>query len=137
VTAKLADTIGTGRADKTTPSSKALLEALNRFGRTVGKHVLVLAASVDEDDDASVERYLSAIQPIEAHRASMVRGGGGGEEEEEDDAVRPVLGADGKPISPAVVVAAPTPTTTSPPTNGSPTGNSVTPPPVAPTDVAS
>ncbi len=73
-TSALADAIGTGEADQATPSTTALIESLARFGKAVGAYGRLLAAHTDEDDPASVQRFLHAVAPIDAHRANMRSG---------------------------------------------------------------
>jgi hypothetical protein len=75
-TAALADAIGTGEADRITPSSTGLIEALARFGRAVSRYGRWLAANCDEEDPASVDRFMRAVAPIDAHRAAMGRSSG-------------------------------------------------------------
>ena len=58
----------------TLPSSTALAEALVRVSRAIGAYCRALMAETDQDDEASVARFMSAMAPIDAHRASS-RGG--------------------------------------------------------------
>lgn len=81
-TEELGNAIGTGHAERTTPSSTALAESLLRFGRAVGRYGRVLAASCDEEDEASVERFMKAVAPIDVHRAGMRAGNDGGSEDD-------------------------------------------------------
>jgi hypothetical protein len=74
-TSTLADAIGTGAADHTTPSSTGVSERLLKFGRAVGRYGRLLVGDCDEDDPASVERFLKAMAPIDVHRAAMRAGG--------------------------------------------------------------
>ena len=69
-TAALAEAVGVGRTPRTVPSSTALAEALARFGRKVAAYGRAMAADVDVDDPASVARFLAAMAPIEAVRAT-------------------------------------------------------------------
>lgn len=79
-TAALADAIGTGAAPRSTPSSTGLFDALAKFGRAVGRYGRLLAADCDEEEPASVDRFLRAVAPIDVHRSTM-RGGGGGQDD--------------------------------------------------------
>jgi hypothetical protein len=63
------------REPRTIPSTTALQEALGRFGRAVGAYGRAMAATCDEDDPASVARFLKAMAPIDVHRAGA-RGNG-------------------------------------------------------------
>jgi hypothetical protein len=77
-TTTLGNAIGT-RGDAEAPSSTALQEALALFGRAVGAYGRALAANCDEDDDASVQRFLKAVAPIDLHRANMRAGSDAGD----------------------------------------------------------
>jgi len=67
----LGDAIGTGHDKRVMPSSTALQEALVRFGRAVGAYCRMLAAHCDEEDPGSVARFMSAVAPIDEHRAGQ------------------------------------------------------------------
>ncbi len=66
--------IGTNDGGTEAPSSSALQEAIARFGKAVGNYGRVLAASCDEDDEESVQRFLKAVGPMDVHRAGMRSG---------------------------------------------------------------
>ncbi len=71
----LGNALGTGRQKRTIPSTTALQEALVRFGKAVGAYGRVLAWQVDEEDEASVKRFLDAVEPMDVHRAAQRDGG--------------------------------------------------------------
>lgn len=89
----LGEAIGAGdtRAPSV-PSGNAVQEALSRFGRKVGAYGRVLAAKVDEDDARSVQRFLDAVAPIDAIRASF-RSTGRDDATDEPASPSPELGA--------------------------------------------
>ncbi len=70
-TGALGAAIGTTDGAAESPSSSALQEAITRFGKAVGNYGRVLSASCDEDDEASVQRFLKAVSPLDMHRAMM------------------------------------------------------------------
>ncbi len=70
-TGALGDAIGTGEAPHPGSGSTALSEALGTFGRAVGTYARVLAAHCDESNSDSVQRFLSAVAPLDEHRAIM------------------------------------------------------------------
>jgi hypothetical protein len=53
---------------KPLPSSTALADALSRFSRAIGAYCRALMAETDEDDEASVARFMSAVAPIDDRR---------------------------------------------------------------------
>jgi hypothetical protein len=67
----LGNALGTGREKRTIPSTTALQETLVRFGKAVGAYARVLAWQVDEQDDASVHRFMAAMEPIDVHRSGQ------------------------------------------------------------------
>jgi hypothetical protein len=89
VTAKLADAIGTGRAVLLSPSTTALQEALARFGRAVRDYGRQMVPSCNENDSASVERYLRAMQPIDQHRDTARSSGGGDGDDDKGEPIKP------------------------------------------------
>ncbi len=65
----LANAIGTGEGAHPGSGSTALSDALVTFGRAVGAYARLLAAHCDESDPDSVQRFLSAVAPMDEHRA--------------------------------------------------------------------
>jgi hypothetical protein len=61
--------IGVG-AHHEVPNVNVLGERVSSFARGVAAYARVLAARVDEDDVTSVSRFLAAMAPLDAHRAS-------------------------------------------------------------------
>jgi hypothetical protein len=100
VTKDLADAIGTGSRPHVVLNTSALQEALWRFGRAVGNYGRLMAATCDQESAASVERFLRAMAPIDAHR-NAARSGGDHEADRDDAA---------PPMSPTSEVVAPSPT---------------------------
>lgn len=80
-TSELAEALGVGREPRNAPGTRALADALAKFGRSVGGYGRSLAADVDEEDPASVERFLKALQPVVDHRSAR---GSSGEPEATD-----------------------------------------------------
>ncbi|UJR81527.1 hypothetical protein [Sandaracinus amylolyticus] len=75
-TAALGEAIGVGRTARTeVPSATALQEALAKLSRAVGAYARLLAAKVDEEDAASIERFRRAVAPIDEYRAMRVKEG--------------------------------------------------------------
>jgi hypothetical protein len=111
VTAKLAEAIGTGRSAHVTPSSTALQEALGRFGRAVSYYARWLVHTCNEDDPASVERYLRAVAPIDQHRDAMRANGGdsGSDDEKGDDKGEPIKPGTPGPSTPTAASPHPAP----------------------------
>lgn len=105
-TEALANAIGTGRNANPVASPTALAESLAQFGRAVGTYGRLLVATVDQDDDASVARFMGAVAPIDHHRATSISRGKG-ELEEPTDPVDPVIVA---PTPTPVVSPTPSPT---------------------------
>jgi hypothetical protein len=71
----LGEALGAGDTrSPSVPSSTAVQEGLVRFGRKVGAYCRLLSAKVVDDDEASERRFLDAVAPIDALRASL-RGG--------------------------------------------------------------
>jgi hypothetical protein len=97
--ADLGDAIGVGTTPRATPSSTALVVALGKFGRAVGRYARLMMAAVDEGDEASCRRFLRAMAPIDVHRANARSANGGGEPEPSE------------PVEPAAPAAPETPST--------------------------
>jgi hypothetical protein len=70
---RLADVVGVGRARREVADPTAITEGLAKFGRAVGAYARIMAAKVDETDDASAQRFLNAMAPIDAHRVQSRR----------------------------------------------------------------
>jgi hypothetical protein len=79
-TERLADAVGVSRGAPAVPNPSAITDALARFGRAVGAYARMMAAKVDETDERSAHRFLSALAPIDEHRAHARRRGARGEE---------------------------------------------------------
>ena len=77
-TLALGAAIGIGRQAVEAPDTTAMRDALWRFSRATSRYCRVLVAEVDEDDAASVSRFVRAVGPIDEYRASM-RGSGASE----------------------------------------------------------
>jgi hypothetical protein len=120
-TAKLADAIGTGQV-RPVPTTTALQESLSRFGRSVGAYGRAMAATVDEDDEASVDRFVKAMTPIDQHRAALAQGRGSSSDNGEDvetpvvsdspsvvGAPTPIIASSTPPASPITHVGTPAP----------------------------
>jgi hypothetical protein len=134
--ARLADAVGVGASARVVPSTTALNHALARFGAAVGGYARQLMADVDESDDASCERFLVAMAPIDEHRASA-RGPGEADESDEagesdpadeageaDDAIDRTTDAQ----APIVPPASTDPAVTEPADSGEPTARASEPP---------
>lgn len=73
---ELSDAGGFGRVVRETPSTTAMQETLLRFWRALGAYGRILAAKVDENDPASVRRFLDAVAPIDRYRDARSKGAG-------------------------------------------------------------
>lgn len=87
-TVALGEAIGTAKARRAAPSRTGLADALRLFSRAVRRYCRVLAANVEEDDAASVERFRKAVLPIDAYRRSVRARGGIGRNDDADPAPR-------------------------------------------------
>jgi hypothetical protein len=76
------EVIGVGRAPREEAPKRGLQLILAQFSRKVAAYVRALAARVDEDDAASIERFRSAVAPIDEFRA---RRAAASEEESADE----------------------------------------------------
>lgn len=75
-TSALADAIGVGKvARNEVPSATAVQETMAKFSRAVGAYARLLAAKVDEENPASIERFRRAVAPIDEYRSMRGRGG--------------------------------------------------------------
>ncbi|AKF06988.1 hypothetical protein [Sandaracinus amylolyticus] len=79
-TAAIGEAIGVGKATRASdvPSATALQETLAKFSRAVGAYTRLLAAKVDEEDAASIERFRRAVAPIDDYRAMRGKESGAG-----------------------------------------------------------
>jgi hypothetical protein len=80
----LGDVLGVGDEARPTPSSTALQLRLREFSAAVAAYTRALAAAVDLDDDASVERFVRAVAPIDEYRVE-----GRVRESSDDESVTP------------------------------------------------
>lgn len=75
-TDSLGDVFGVGDEARPVPSSTALQIQLREFSAAVAAYTRALAAAVDVDDDASLQRFVRAVAPIDQYREeSRVRDG--------------------------------------------------------------
>jgi hypothetical protein len=77
-TVTLGEALGVGETRRDQPASRALQHKLMQFSRKVSSYLRLLSSSVDEDNEASVQRFLKAVAPIDQYR----RGRAASEEEE-------------------------------------------------------
>jgi hypothetical protein len=77
-TVALGDALGVGETPRDQPASRALQHKLAQFSRKVSSYLRLLSASVDEENEASVQRFLKAVAPIDQYRRARA----GSEEEE-------------------------------------------------------
>lgn len=83
-TAELGEAIGVGKTPRgELPSTTAMQEAVAKFSRAVGAYGRLLAAKVDEEDAASIERFRRAVAPMDEYRSMRSKGGAGEGEEPE------------------------------------------------------
>ena len=72
-TIALGDTLGMGATPVEIPNPTAVADLLARFQRSVGRYGRVVAARVDEEDPASVERFRRTIAaPIDRYRSTRL-----------------------------------------------------------------
>ena len=88
-TVALGEAIGTAKARPDAPGRTALADALTLFTRAVRRYCRILAAKVEEDDAASVERFRKAVLPIDEYREGVRARGGSEEDVDLDPAVTP------------------------------------------------
>lgn len=105
----LGTVLGVEKGARRLPGRSALSEALEKLGEAITRYSRQLVAELDEEDPASVERFLRLVAPLDAHRASYAGGGNAGDEDL-DGEVDPLT-----PVSPTEPVPPPMPDT---PRNG-------------------
>ncbi len=66
----LGEAIGVGGAHRESATKAPLAELVASFARSVAAYARVLSSAVDEEDAASVARFVTAMAPIDAYRAS-------------------------------------------------------------------
>lgn len=86
-TEQLGEVLGVGRAPVRAPSSTALQQKLGRLSRAIGHYLRAEAARVDEDDPASIARFVEVLGPVDAHREATRRRGASTEPESDGDPV--------------------------------------------------
>lgn len=72
-TLQLGEVLGVGSEPLRVPSSTALQEKLGRLSRAIGRYLRIEAGRVDEEDPASIARFIDVIAPVEAHRDATKR----------------------------------------------------------------
>ena len=96
-TTELGEAIGVGKtARHEVPSATAVQETMAKFSRAVGAYARLLAAKVDEENPASIERFRRAVAPIDEYRSMRGRGGSDEPEPVEPDPTEP------QPTEPAI-----------------------------------
>ena len=96
--AELGTAIGVTNGTELPPPVRALSDAVGRFVSAVSSYARVMAATVDEEDDASVARFTRALAPIDEMRSTY------GSSDDDDEP--PLTPTDVTPASP--VLAGPT-----------------------------
>lgn len=83
--------LGVGDEPFAVPDGDALYQALRQLSLAIARYARVLAGRVDERDDASVQRFRSAMAPLEAYRAAkrVRRGSGDGGNDADVEPVDP------------------------------------------------
>lgn len=71
--AALGGALGAGSTAHAVPSTSALAEKARTFSLSIASYCRVLAASVVVEDEASVERFRTAVAPIDEYRAQHAR----------------------------------------------------------------
>lgn len=98
----LGDALGVGREARRAPAPTGLQDSLTALGQRISSYVRMLSAEVDQSDEASVKRFLDAIAPLDAHRATRGQSGSDAAAEPSappSDAPIPPVPAD--PVAPA------------------------------------
>lgn len=91
-TTEVGEALGVGTTAREVPSRDALRAARVAFIRATGAYGRALAASVDDDDPASVQRFLDAVAPLDEYRTTRTSA------EDEEDADEELVT---EPLSPA------------------------------------
>ncbi len=78
--ARLGEAIGVRGSPVNSPSPRALADAVARFSFAVGAYARALSVDVNEGDESTIERFLSALSGIDEMRTTR-----GAEEEEEEE----------------------------------------------------
>ena len=73
-TEALGEAIGVGSSARVTLNSTAMQDALRHASHAVGLYGRQLLAKLDENDDASVKRFVDALAPLADHKATLARG---------------------------------------------------------------
>ncbi|AKF09860.1 hypothetical protein [Sandaracinus amylolyticus] len=85
-TTALREALGVGETPRETPSTTRLQHAMQRFSRALGRYARIVAADVDLDDAASVERFRKAVMvPFDQFRTRRTTSGEVESEEPETD----------------------------------------------------
>ncbi len=66
----LAEAVGLGESPRQTASANELTDAMAKFTKALQLYTRALAADVDDDDEASRQRFLSAVAPIDEIRVA-------------------------------------------------------------------
>jgi hypothetical protein len=100
-TAALGEALGVGKTAREAPKGSDLQETIGRFSREVARYARMIAASVDLDDPASVERFRNAVaKPIDTLRSRR-----GAADDEDTSLDAPVVDGGPSPVTPSPVVA--------------------------------
>ena len=73
-TEALGEALGVGSKARTTPNGTAMPDALRGASKAVGVYGRKLVGHLDEDDEASVKRFVDALAPLAEYKASLARG---------------------------------------------------------------
>lgn len=87
-TRDLGEALGVGSTPRERGDARALSKCLTKLSRAIGSYCRLLAAKIDEEDPASIERFRRAVAPIDEYR---VRRSGQEEPVEEPVASDPVV----------------------------------------------
>ncbi len=98
-TAALGAALGLGDTPRPITTPSALRSARQRYSRAVAAYCRVLAATVHEDDPASVARFMAAVAPLDEYRALHARTPA--EDPDTDVDVAPPVVVDAPVIEPA------------------------------------
>lgn len=101
--AALGEVLGIGTSAPSIPSPTGLSDTLTAMAQRISIYVRMLSAECNVEDKTSVDRFLRAIAPLEAHRAGRASSSPteGASDEETDVAPIPAVPAPlGVPVSP-------------------------------------